>query len=266
MASFYASDFEFDGISSHTYNLQIYNFGDSSLFKGKGSSDVEIISQRVLRKSKPYFLGRTEEPVLSFPLTFGSEDLISGMDRDVISDWLFGRDGYKKLYILEDDLGGAYFNCFLTNPKPIYIGNTNFAFTCTVICDSPYAYSPLKTTSGSFLDGTTTNISFDIYNYSSEDNYLYPDITFSTNDIGDSFSLVNETDSDRDFLFSGINPNEEIVVNNDLQIITSDTGSLRLSYFNKNWLRLLPKKNSFVLSGGIGSYEITFTERLKIGG
>ena len=266
MGSFNALDFVFDDISSHTYGLRIYNFGDSSPFHGTGSSDVNIISQRVLRKAKPYFLGRSQEPSLEFELTFGTENSISGMDRDIISAWLFGRAEYKKLYIIQPDLNGAYFNCFMTKPQPIYIGNLNYAFSCTVVCDSPFAYSPLKTVSGSFTGGGVVDHDVDVYNYSSDDDYLYPIITFGLNAVGDSFSLTNITDSSREFLFEDLQPNEEITVDNDLQTITSSTGDLRLSNFNKNWLRFLPKKNSLNISSGIGTFEITYRERWKIGG
>ena len=265
MGSFNASNFVFNDIPSETYGLQIYNFGDSAPFNGIGSSNISVISQRVLRKAKPYYLGRTQEPVLEFELTFGSENSISAMERDIISSWLFGVSTYKKLYILQDDLNGAYFNCFMTNPQAVYIGNLNYAFTCTVLCDSPFAYSPVRTTSGSYTDGEV-NDDFTIYNYSSDDEYLYPELTFKLQSIGNSFTLTNTTDDNRQFIFTAISPSEEITMDNDLQTLTSSTGLLRLGTFNKSWLRLLPKKNAMNLQGGVESFTITYRDRLKIGG
>lgn len=273
MASFYAYDFEYDNVPSQRFDLKIITFEDGGLFSGVGSSNVNILTQRVLRKSKPYYLGRTQEPVLEFPLTFGTSKAISALDRDLISSWLFGRSGYKKLYILQDDLNGAYFNCMFKDPEPQYIGNINYAFACTVSCDSPFAYGPQRTVSGSALGGVYT--SFDIYNSSSEDEYLYPILHFI---IGDdeffessyrSFSIVNYSDSEREFAFTNFPGTGiiEITMDNDTQIITSDTTGL-LTYFNNNWFRLVPKHNLITVYSTEPAtlFEVKYTERFKMGG
>jgi hypothetical protein len=265
MASFYGYDFMYDDIPSQMWNLKIITFEDGGLFSGKGSADVNILSQRVLRKSRPYFLGRTQEPVLEFPLTFGTAKPISGMDRDLISAWLFGRGGYKKLYILQDDLNGAYFNCMFKNPEPQYIGNMNYAFTCTVSCDSPFAYGPEKTISRTVSAGET--ISLEIYNSSSEDEYLYPVVHFILNG-GGSLSITNYSDNERAFSFTDIPYlSIEATIDNDIQTITSDTTGL-LTYFNNYWFRLVPKINLVTVysSETIELFEIKYTERFKIGG
>lgn len=269
MSSFYAYDFVFDGVSSREFDLKIITFDDGSLFDGVGSSNVNILTQKVMRKAKPYFLGVSQEPVLEFPLTFGSEENISGMERDLISKWLFGRSTYKKLQIIQDDLLGAYFYCFLTEPEPLYIGGLNYAFQCQAVCDSPFAYSYPKTISGSYV--SKAQQSFNVYNDSSEDDYLYPNVNFKISSSGSAFSLINSTDDNRAFEFGlnasgGLSNNEEIGVNNDLQIIESSTGLMRISKFNKNWLRLLPGINQIAVNADIDWFQITYNERKKIGG
>jgi hypothetical protein len=276
MASFYAYDFVYDDIPSQKWDLKIITFEDGGLFNGVGSSDVNIITQRVLRKSKPYYLGRTQETVLEFPLTFGTAAPISALDRDMISAWLFGRSIYKKLYILQDDLNGAYFNCFLTKPEPLYIGGLNYAFTCNVTCDSPWAYSPEHITSGSF---TGTYHTVNLYNGSSEDEYLYPTLYFQIVSATGSlvnFNLYNSSDDeDRVFIINDLSVGDEITVDNDLQIIsgvdsrlTTLTGLLG-NFEGYNWARLIPRNNILTLyatNSAKINYEIRYTERLKIGG
>jgi len=270
MASFYAYDFIFDSTPSQNFDLKIISFDDGGLFSGTGSSDVNIITQRVLRKSKPYYLGRTQEPVLQFTLTFGRREVVTGYERDKIAKWLFGRSGYKKLYILQDDFGGAYFNCFLTNPQNLYIGSLNYAFECTVICDSPFAYSPTKTISASYTDLTNLEYRTTIYNDSSEDEYLYPKIWTKIGNSGSTVSFVNNTDDINTSTWglsgSPLSQNEELYVNNNLQIITSSTGLKRISYFNKNWFRLLPGTNELIISGSVAWFKIEYDERKKFGG
>ena len=276
MSSFYAYDFIFDDIPSHKWDLKIISFEDGGLFNGVGSSDVNIIEQRVLRKSKPYYLGRTQETKLEFPLTFGTSNIISGLDRDLISAWLFGRSGYKKLYVLQDDLNGMYFNCFLTKPEPLYIGGVNYAFTCQVVCDSPWAYGPEYTVSGSAAYDTTPALHIEIYNSSSEDEYLYPIVNFTAGVSGigqnPTFRIWNVTDSNRQFTFTNLVQGSQISVNNDLQIVTATpayTSRTILSCFNKNWFRLLRGYNDLVIDTTATSapyFEIKYTERFKIGG
>jgi hypothetical protein len=237
------------------------------LFSGVGSTNVNVLSQRVLRKSKPYYLGRTQEPVLEFPLTFGTARPISAMDRDMISAWLYGRAVYKRLYIMQDDLNGAYFNCMLKDPEPQYVGGLNYAFTCLVSCDSPFAYGPEKTISGSATAGVTKTL--EIYNSSSEDEYLYPTVHFLASGASlISYYMTNYSDSERITSFEGIPYDPiEITLDNDLQMITSDRTGL-LTYFNNNWFRLVPKYNLVTIysPGTIDSFEIKYTERFKVGG
>lgn len=268
MTSFYAYNFLYDDVPSETYGLKILSFGDGGLFSGVGSPEINILQQRVLRKSKPYFLGRTQETVLEFPLTFGRITPISATDRNLISQWLFGRAGYKKLYILQDDLNGIYFNCLFNSPQPQYIGGVNYAFTSNVICDSPWAYGPERIITGT--QGGTINI----YNGSTEDDYLYPRlfVSFSHRMGQGEFSIHNHTE-DRETIYYTLNSHEELYIDNDLQTI-SVTDSLfggptyPVNRFNKKWLRLLPGKNELEIwtENAMIYYEIRFSERLKIGG
>lgn len=278
MSSFHGLDFVFDGIPSHTFDLKIVNFDDSGVTNGVGSTDVEIITQSILRKTRPYYLGRIQTPVLEFQITFASPKIINAMDRDLISRWLFGRKGYKKLEILQDDLNSAYYMCFLTSPEVVNIGNLTYAFTCTVTCDSPFAYKPEKVISGSMPvpQQELVNRDITIYNDSSEDDYLYPSVYFlSSQSYQSTFTVRNNTDGGREFKFFDVNPLTIVNVNNELRIMSNqqEGGAPPLgepywviSYFNKNWLRLLRGKNILRISTNVREYSITYSERSKIGG
>ena len=266
MANFFALDFEFDGMASQAYNLSIIDLDGGGIFSGVGSPDVTIHSQKVYRQDKEFFLGRSVDNKLEFQLTFGSKDEISGVDRSIISRWLFGRSGYKKLRIIQDDLNGAWFNCFLTRPEPVYIGNLNYAFKTTVVCDSPFAYSPLRTTSRVFAGNSVITYDFSIYNSSTNDDFLYPTVSFGLNNVGSSFSLTNLDDSNRNFLFSGLTAYESVIVDNSLKTIIASSNLNRLGNFNKQWARLVPGANHFHVDSGIGNFSITYYERMSIGG
>ena len=266
MSQFTAYDFEYNYVPSQTYNIKIANFDGGGLFSGVGSPDVTLHTQKVYRQDKEYYFGRSVDKPLEFPITFASEEVVDGMDRALISKWLFGRSNFKKLKIIQDDLNGAWFNCIFLNPTPLYIGNVNRGFTATCRCDSSFAYSPLKTETRTFTGDNIITYDFTIYNDSDNDDYLYPDISFELNTVGDSFSMTNLDDDDREFLFTGLQASEEIVINSEQQTVTSSTGLLRLANFNKHWLRLVPGINHLHVESGIGTFTLTYFERVAIGG
>lgn len=274
MSQFTALDFEFAGIPSQNFDLRIINFDSGGLYSGVGSSDPTIHTQKVYRQDKVYDLGVSQDQVLTFPLIFASENPLSGMDRNIISNWLFGRSSRNKLKIIQDDLNGAWFNVFLTKPEPYYIGNINYGFKCIVQCDSAFAYTPLKTVTKTYANNNVITDDIIIYNSSANDDYLYTDISFALNTVGNSFEIINYDDVEtisgspvyRNFFFSGLQANETITINGDTKTIVSSTGLRRLSNFNKKWFRLLPRANHLHIESGIGTFTITYYERVKIGG
>ena len=274
MSQFYTYDFEFDEIASQTFGLQIVNFDSGGLYNGVGSSDPTIHTQKVYRQDKVYDLGVSQDQVLSFPLIFASQEPISGLDRNIISNWLFGRSSRKKLKIIQDDLNGAWFNVFLTKPEPYYVGNVNIGFKCVAECDSAFAFSPLRTVTKTYTGNNVITDDIIIYNDSANDDYLYTNISFALNAVGNSFSITNSDDIEtisgssvaREFLFSGLLANETVTINGDTKAITSSTRLRRLDKFNKKWFRLVPRVNRLHIESGIGTFTITYYSRVKIGG
>ena len=78
--------------------------------------------------------------------------------------------------------------------------------------------------------------------------------------------MTNSDDHDREFLFTGLLASESISIDASLQTVTSSTGLLRLANFNKHWLRLVPGINHLHVESGIGTFTITYFERVAIGG
>jgi len=176
------------------------------------------------------------------------------------------------LQICQDDISNIYFNVIFKSAQNTFIGNVQQGITLSAQCDAPYGFTEEKTTSYSVDgDGLVTNTTFNFDNQSDDTDYLYPTLSFKTNDIGTTVALTNNTDESRKFEFGGdgydpISPNETLTVNNYLQTISSDSGLNRLSRFNKKWFRLLPGLNSLTLVGGLSSFSIQYEFAKKIGG
>lgn len=263
--SFWGYNFIWDSIPGETYNLYIAGF-ESGVINSNAGANVELFKTTIYRRPVPYLYGVSQSEVLEFPITITCPTFMDGGTRAVVERWLFGTTSYKKLQIQQCDLDGSYFNCFLTNPESIYAGNLHRGFSCTVVCDSPWAWDFPRTLAKTYGGGGMVSDSFSFYNLSGNNDYIYPEVEFTTNGIGTSISIVNASDDNRTFSFTGINNNETITVDNDRQIITSSTGSLRLSKFNKKFFRLKSGKNSLTVAGGISKLDITYQFAKKFGG
>ena len=261
---FYASSFIFNNIPSEYYGLRIFNFGNGGNENQSSGGDISLITQDVYRRPIPYFYGVNQDKVLTFPIVFGSYSALDKTTQDLIHKWLFGQMGYKKLIVVQEDMTDIYYNCFLVDPKSVYIGNLGYAFEATVVCDSPWAWSYDKTFARAY---TTDNIddNFVFVNESVNKDYLYPEISFTLNSLGSGITITNVTDNNRQFIFTGITPLEIITIDNDRQTLSSSTGLYRLSRFNLNWFRLLQGMNTINISGGVSSFTMNY-KFAKIGG
>jgi phage-related protein len=132
-------------------------------------------------------------------------------------------------------------------------------------CDAPWAWEFPKTLSYNFTGNEIKDFITNIYNDSDNNAYIFPIVEFGLNSIGNSFSIENLDDDNHTFSFTGMSPMEEIYVDNDREILTSSTGLLRLSNFNKHWFRLKPGNNELHVVSGIGTVSITSQFARKIG-
>lgn len=259
----------YDSVPSETYDLRILDF-ETGESEGPAGGDSEIFEKYVYRKSRSYYYGRTQNTPLEFDLTIGSFDPISGIDRNLIEKWLLGKARYMPFQIMQDDISDVIFNVIFTSSTVKYIGNVQRALTLHGRCDAPWGFTYPKRVYYNFTGENPVNYDFNFYNESANNDYLYPTTEFQLNSIGTSFQLINYSDIDssgspRTFLFTGLQPNELVTINNDLQIVSSSSGEYRLSNFNKKWFRLVPGLNKLNIQSGIGTFEMTYSFAKKVG-
>lgn len=264
--AFYARSFTFGGSPCEIFgNLRIFDIDLSANKTSSLGSEAEIMQTWVYRKPKAYYHGRTLNTPLEFDITFGSDTYFPASFRNVVDDWLFAKMGYMQLQILQDDLMDCYFNVILTKGKAVYIGNLQYAFTAHAVCDAPWAWGFTQTLTKTYTSGGIISDSLIFNNLSASADYLYPTIAFTLNSVGNGITITNYSDSNRAFVFTGLSALETVTVNNDLQLMVSSTGLYRLSKFNNNWLRFIPKYNSLNITGGLSSYTLTYQFAKKVG-
>lgn len=269
--AFFGYEFIYNGIPSSNYGLVISNMGSSGKIESPQGSTVNLITKKILRNPIEFLYGVEQGPILEFDIEFYSENPISAIDRNIIGAWLFGRQKFEKLQILQGDLEGVVFNCLIIEAKVAYVGNLAVGWTARVRCDSPFAWGKSITINQDIDTGFEKYIETrKIFNPSSDNYYTYPLLAFTVFMAGD-FILTNDTEDSakseiRQFKFTGLKAQETITVDNKHQIITSSLGILRIGKFNYNWFRLLPGINNITFNGYLTNYNITFPVAKKVGG
>jgi len=261
--SFFSKDFVFDGIPSAAHNLFITNLGEGEAYMSSGNS-VDILTEPIFRRAKPYFYGVTQgRNVLSFNCAITSPDEITAENSGIIQRWLFGHLEYKKLQILQEDLQMSYFNCFLNNPRTLRVGNKIHGYEFTVVCDAPWGWEFEKTLTKSYTIELASE-TYDFRNKSDDNDYLYPSLVVTFNIFGGDLTLTNNSDNSRAFTLTGFSPSEVVTIDNDRGIISSDSGLLVMSKFNKNWFRLIRGTNNITLLGNVSSVDMTYSFARKV--
>lgn len=223
---------------------------------------MELITDRATRSMRNNLIGTVPSGVLEFELEVMCEHEVSSFQSHMIKSWLFGQLKYKKLFILNGDMNDVYFNCILNDPEDIQInGNNGWKFT--VICDSGGAWE-LPKTKKYMPNAVNGKIIFN--NTSGSNDYYYPDIKFVLGQLETGFTIVNQSDSNRAFTFSGLSGGETISIDGETKMITSSLNLNRLSKFNKNYFRLVRGVNVLICTGQIDYVEITTQNFRRMGG
>jgi len=244
---------------SEIYDLRIFDFNPSSPATSSSGGDVNIYEEYIYRKPKPYFYGRYYQSSLEFDLTVGSFSYIDGNTRHAIESWLIGKSTYLPLRIVQDDISDIVYNCIITKSSQNYVGNLNYGLNLHVKCNSPWAEQLQPTLTKTFSGGLYST-TFTYLNSSAYNGYNYPTITFTMDVTATYFSIINASDSNREFRFTTLTPLETITVDNDREMITSSiAGQLRMSNFNGNFFRLIQGSNSLTVSGYFTNFTLDTT-------
>lgn len=248
---FYATNFVYDGVSSSTYGLRISSLGGDTEHPG---ADVELITQSVYRRPANYLLGVRQSPPLTIPVTITVETELSATESSRISRWLFGREDYKKLQIIQPDMQYIYYNCVFTNPTLIRYGGIIRGYNANIVCDSPFAWEFPSRISYTY-DTYMVNQNITINNTSDVVDYIYPIIEFQSNAFGGYLEIINKSDNRRLFSITGLNPLKYYRVDNNIQTATELTSGENyvpnMKGNNYKWFRYINGINNLNITGTI---------------
>lgn len=267
--AFWGEYFIFDGIPCTEFGLRLYEVNGVSSGDGSFSVASNISEDSVSGKYKPYFYGITQNEPLTFKLVFGAAETpkneiayYDAWDREAISSWLSPIDGYKWLEIEQSDMEQVRYRCIIQDLEMIEIGNLPVAFSCTVRCDSPFAYH-YPTTHIYDCKGTTN---FVFRNLGSYRGGYYPKLKITLN--GSNYvKIINQSDKNKTFELTGL-PQDyflEIEVDNEHGVLTCNDGTNLYPYFNFELFRLVCGDNVIQVIGNV-KLEIHCEFPVSVGG
>lgn len=266
--AFYGCYFSFDGIPCTEYGLMMYDFGSKSDGNNTLFNAIEIVEDRIARRYTPLHYGTIVNKPLEFTMTFGVDTdaidrgvYLERWDMAAVANWLTAHNEYKWLEISQPDMEMFRYKCFITDLKYIDVGSLPYGFTCTVVCDSPFAYQYPEVFKCS-VNGTAE---MNIFSTSAYYGYYKPQINLNLKN-GGTFSIQNVTDQNRIMQFTGLpTAVKSIQIDNENEIITCADIANLYRYFNFNFMRLCRGENHLIIKG-TGSIEITCEFPINIGG
>lgn len=264
---FNARYFIYDGINSGEYGLQIATVNGSSIEETPYVTPTLALTKSTHGKIFHFVDSNyNEPPTLEFSVL--SENGITDQLQREIFKWLDNRKGFKDLIICQSEFYEYTYKCIFNIVSIIYHAGACVGFNLKATFDSQYCY---KNSIEQKIIGTGDTKELTIFNDSDLiDEYVYPTVIFKpTKYIGNnqSISIFNKTDDSalsREFKFVGTALNSKVKVDNELRMITSDTGGDLLGKFDgMKWLRLVKGENILQVKIN-GECTISFPQYIKI--
>lgn len=157
--------FEYAGVYSGDYNLVIEYISDDYEELSSGGSYSSIVD--ILPKTAEHLLygiQYADNPLEFSVEIINPEENISLEKMKEIKEWLFGQDGWKRLYIKSKDYDGYYLKCLLIPETDITDGLGYRGLRCTIKNISGFWYreDEFSVSLNSTSDSSIITVNFDI--------------------------------------------------------------------------------------------------------
>ena len=251
----------YNGVFSAIYGLKMNTFdgNDASSETTFYSSNISVSKSKTMKRY--YITNIDQDNPLEKDISLISDNIIHDINKREILAWLTSGHDFVKMIIHRPEMEEFYYMCKFKEVSEIKVNGVCVGFKMKVVFNSPYQYgaeTKLVLNNGNYTDKlvSITNKS-DI-----NDDFVHPVLKFKLNS-GSTIKIINMTDDEnRVFEIINLPINKEIIIDNELKIISGD--GVFLSNFNKNWLRLKKGKNNLKITFD-GELNITCPQIMCIG-
>lgn len=257
------STFKYGGIDFAPYGLQIL-YVETDPDGRKVEANAKYETTRVKSSRRFYITKREHRDPYEFEMEIVSENPLDTDGKRRLIPLLFDTPNYQKLEIVEyrnPEYVDVYYNCILTEEEELSYGDGCHGWKCTVLCDAPYGWEPVKKQAYDLAEGS----SFVFTNTSDETAPMWAkiELTMKNPISSDTVNLQNVTDG-RVFSFRGASGGEVIQIDEYGQI-HSNAGKSYYDSMSGSPIRFLHGDNNISVSNNIAQIKITYQNARRVG-
>lgn len=222
------TDFEYNGERLSDYGFMLCSFDSGGL--ETVSSGADITFNQIKPSGSNYFYDTSstyEESYASQPFQIcknpcvNEDTFLSPIEVSALQRWLCRKE-YHKFKILKNGYEHIFWNGKFTS-KQINLGNNIIGLELTLHTNAPFAF----TDEVKIEADCSNNFSFDIYDSSDEEGYIYPNLIITLLEDG-NFTLTNDFCNETMHI-ANCSKNETIKLYGKEQIIITDSVHTSLS-------------------------------------
>ena len=245
---FVNTTFSYNNISSDSMGVMLIHESSEASLVQKFSPDKATYKDRPRYKdAKTYFYGSDKQIlILTIKVMKIDNTPMTEEDRVDLMGWLCP-DSQFHAFISDDFPDLEFWIQFTKSSFTNYFSNQGF-YTLDAESFLPYALCPIPDITRGDLITNTTSTMINIPNNSNVVPLYMPYMQFTM--AGDTtFKIINHSNNNSIFQFTGLGTTETICVNNETNEIISSTGNERISAFNLGFLQLVQGMNQLEIFG-----------------
>lgn len=258
MAYLDVESFNYDGVSSDSYNLKIGWFeGDLDNDTSTGLTIELKRGDMNMVRTEPNQYGAVYTDTLTFEFAVINKDkaAFTKEESHKLNAWLRGSNTYKKLIFQDNSYQTIVYYAVCTDIVDVVYNGVN-GKKLTFVCNSPFGFMP-KSHKRVLVNGSAIVK----LNNMSDKGVYFPTIKIIA-DIGTTVRIINQTDNNQStsITFNQMTGNT-IIINGEKSTITDGNGKILPAYAigwsaeDIYWTRMLQGRNTFEV---VGNCDITF--------
>lgn len=241
----YTLNFEYDNEKLSDYGMIICSFdGGGGIETVSSGSDITFHQIKSVGSNHFNLYSSTYETAYSStftickdPCVFDKNNMgLSVAEVSAVQRWLCRKNQYCKFKILQKGYEDIYWNVTFSS-KQIELNGEIIGLELTLYADAPFAYMDEIV----ITEDCSENLSFDVYDISDEEGFIYPDVKIVFLESGD-FILKNTLDN-KTMSIKNCRENEEINLKGKSHIISSSNHDNLPNDFNYYFPRIINSYN-----------------------
>lgn len=232
----YATNFEYADEKLSDYGMMICRFDTAGGIETVSSGSDITFQQIPLHKGKQFFItSASYDSALTTTLQIcknpqlTDRQTLSPIEISALQRWLCRKNQYHKFKILQEGFETIYWNAAFS-ARQILLKGDIIGMELTLYTDAPFAYMDdviIEITEDDLLQNSDTlEYTFDIFNLSDEEGYIYPDMEITILESADmtenkKFTLTNVSDSNRPLTIKNCSKDEVITINGKTHTISA---------------------------------------------